>query len=633
MGRRPSRWVAWPAAVWLVVAAAFAQTPDRTAAETVTLRLRDVPLVEVVHALFQMTGQGFVLDGDVLGHADVELVDVRVGDLERALGPMGLSISGVGLLRRVTTGSAVPSLRLLGLGLPISLDSRRPSDVRDLLRLFVDILGEPIVAPQGSLGRICIFGTELPADDMLRATLASARLEFRREDGRIVVWRRAEPDALLLPLTLSERHYGHVPYREGGGASARSAGLQGLLAEELSLKGFMRQGSTWTAMARGGGATYDLRAGYRLFDGTVEFVSGDGVVILREDGKRIDLTLRPAAPGLTIMPEDADQVVDRAWVRRDAGEFDAAEGILRTALEAADGLDRDALRSALSDLHYAWGQSLLSRHVVLDAIRHFESAYEIDTAARPWQAGEDLNEIGFAWTEIGEPERAVAPHRQALEIARTVDVSKEPRAFTCVRTHPRSAWIEPSALDGLANAERARGRLADAKELYLKAIPLWRKVLDPFGESAALTGLGLIEQGLGHHERAIALQREALEKPLDRHPWARAVVLNNLGTAQLALGHVDDARASFGSALKDYQLLRDRGGEGTVLNNLGVLAESRALPEEACASYVQALDASREADDRSGQATTLAHMERLVARNRPDDTALARCRQALAAPR
>ena len=164
------------------------------------------------------------------------------------------------------------------------------------------------------------------------------------------------------------------------------------------------------------------------------------------------------------------------------------------------------------------------------------------------------------------------------------------------------------------------------------AIPVWRKVGDPFGESAALTGLGLVEQELGHYERAIALQREALGKPLDGHPWARAVVLNNLGSAQLALGRADDARASFASALTDYQFLRDRGGEGAVLNNLGVLAESGARLPEACAFYARALEASDDADDRSGRATTLAHVERLLARSRPDDATLARCRQALTAP-
>ena len=625
----PGRFLALAMAVDLVVPAAFGQPPASTA-DTVTLRLRDAPLVDVVYVLFRMTSQGFVVDGDVLGRVDVELVDVSPLAIEQSLEQLGLSISGVGSIRRVATGSESAALRLSGVGDPMSLGVRRPGDLRDFLRLFEDVTGEVIVAPEGSLGRVSIFGDEVATEDMFRAVLASARLDFRREDGRLVVWRRSEPGALSLPVSISERHYGHVPYREGG-AGARPAGLQGLLAEELTLSGVWRRGSTWTAMVNGQGRPYELGIGYPLLDAKVESVAADGVVLLREDRKQIELRLRPAAPGLATMAENAEQAMDRAWVRRDAGEFDAAEGILRTAMEAGDSLDRDALRAALSDLHYAWGQSLLSRHVVLDAIPHFESAYEIDTRARPWQAGEDLNEIGFAWTEIGEPERAVACHQQALEIARTVDVSKEPRTFTCVRTHPRSAWIEPSALDGLANAERVRGHLADSRDLYAKAIPLWRKLDDPFGESAALTGLGLVEQGLGHYERALALQQEALAKPLDRHPWARAVVLNNLGSAQLALGHVDDAHASFASALRDYQFLRDRGGEGTALDNLGVLAESRALPGEACASYVQALEASRQADDRSGQVTTLGHMARLVARSRPDDAGLARCRQVLAA--
>ena len=452
----PGRFLALAIAAELVAPAAFGQ-PSASTEETVTLRFRDVPLVEVVHALFRVTGQGFVLDGDVLGHVDVELVDVSPGEVERALSQVGLALSGAGLLRRVTTGSELPSLHLSGVGDPISLDLRRPGDVRDLLRLFTDILGEPITAPPGPLGRICLFGAQLPSEDMLRATLASARLEFRRAGGRIVVWRRAEPDALLLPVSFSERHYGHVPHRAGAGSAPRPAGLQGVRAADLSFKGSVRQGSTWTAMVSTPTGLYDLRVGYRVFDGTVESVSGDVVRILREDGKRIEVRLSPAPPGISIVPEAAEQVVDRGAVLTDAGEFDAAEGVLRAALEAAEGADRDALSAALSDLHYAWGQARLLRHLVPDAIRHFESAYEIDVRARPWQAGEDQNEIGFAWTDIGEPERAVGPHRQALDIARTVDLSREPRPFTCVRTHParRGSSRPPSMASPTPNGPAA----------------------------------------------------------------------------------------------------------------------------------------------------------------------------------
>ena len=229
---------------------------------------------------------------------------------------------------------------------------------------------------------------------------------------------------------------------------------------------------------------------------------------------------------------------------------------------------------------------------------------------------------------LGEPERAVGPHQQALDLVRAKDFKHTPTAFTCVRTHPRSSAIEPSALDGLANAERARGRLAAARDLYERAAKLWRELGDPFGESATLTGLGLVQQGLGNYRRAVELHKEALQKPLDRHPWARATVLNNLGSAQLALGSLESARVSLDAALADYRMLGDRGGEGSALHNLGALSESRSEWAEACAAYSDSLAAARDADDRRGQAITRARVEGLLARRPRDDGPLARCRGA-----
>jgi tetratricopeptide (TPR) repeat protein len=378
---------------------------------------------------------------------------------------------------------------------------------------------------------------------------------------------------------------------------------------------------------------YPLRDGWRTFDGRVESVGPDGAVVALDDGTRVEWRLKPAAPGIVRLPEDTVEVIDRARAEIDFGAFDESERILRAAQEPGNRADAEALRDALGDLHYSWGQDFLRRRQTLEAIRHFEEAYEIDRAARQWQAGEDLNEIGFAWTELGEPERAVAPHRQALDMVRARDLRKEPVLDMCTRTHPRSSWIEPSALDGLANAERARGRLAVARELYERAAKLWQELGDPFGESAALTGLGLVYHGLGRYERAIELHRQALEKPLEDHPWARAVVLNNLGSAQLALGRLEEARASFDAALADYLALRDRGGESAVLNNVGALAESRGETAEACAAYEQALAAAHEADDRRAEAVTIVRVERLVAQGGTDDAQLTSCRRALVQPR
>ena len=110
----------------------------------------------------------------------------------------------------------------------------------------------------------------------------------------------------------------------------------------------------------------------------------------------------------------------------------------------------------------------------------------------------------------------------------------------------------------------------------------------------------------------------------------RAVILNNLGNAQLGLRQLDAAEASFREALAIYRQLQHRSGEGTVLNNLGACAEARSDRAGACATYGEALQASLDADDRRGQAITRAHIERIVGHGSADDESIRPCRAALA---
>jgi tetratricopeptide (TPR) repeat protein len=364
----------------------------------------------------------------------------------------------------------------------------------------------------------------------------------------------------------------------------------------------------------------------------LESVDGERIVMRREDGTRRELVLPAAPPGMTVRADDAATVVERARARMAWRDFEEGERLLRTALARgpAEG-EAKVLRAGLADLLYARAQSLLDVHETERALRPLEEAYELDAADRPWQAGEDLNEIGFAWTALGEPEKAEPFHRRALEISRTEEARKEPRPFSCIREHPRADWSAAAALNGLANAERVRGRLEEAGRLYEEALAAWEGV-SSFGPSAALTGLGLVRHGQGRYKEALDLHQRALTH-LAEEPVSRAAVLANVGSAQLALGQHDAARGSWDQALALYRERKDRAGEGTVLNNLGALWESAKDRAQACAAYEQALAASRDADDRRGEAITRRHLQRMVDAGGASDATLERCRAALASDR
>lgn len=79
--------------------------------------------------------------------------------------------------------------------------------------------------------------------------------------------------------------------RPGGGSvpttdlSSRPAGAAGIAVDELSVRGIVLSNGTFVAMvsgAAGKGQTYSVRAGSRLFDGTVRAIDARSIVILQQ---------------------------------------------------------------------------------------------------------------------------------------------------------------------------------------------------------------------------------------------------------------------------------------------------------------------------------------------------------------
>jgi hypothetical protein len=71
--------------------------------------------------------------------------------------------------------------------------------------------------------------------------------------------------------------------RGGGPDGARPAGLAGLETAEVTLRGIVRSREGFVAMLQGSDQkTYIVRAGDKLFDGTVRTISQNDMVILQQ---------------------------------------------------------------------------------------------------------------------------------------------------------------------------------------------------------------------------------------------------------------------------------------------------------------------------------------------------------------
>ena len=66
-------------------------------------------------------------------------------------------------------------------------------------------------------------------------------------------------------------------------AESRPTGAAGLLVEELVVRGIVRSQDAYVAMVSGpAGQTFTVRAGSKLFDGTVRTITPEAVVILQQ---------------------------------------------------------------------------------------------------------------------------------------------------------------------------------------------------------------------------------------------------------------------------------------------------------------------------------------------------------------
>jgi hypothetical protein len=272
------------------------------------LRLRDVDLSDVFQVLHHVTGQGFVVDGDVQGRVSVDLAGL---DLERALsllGKAGIRVSPPGVLRRVSRADRDgPSERAAARTAdhpPARLATLRlkRTAVRQVLSLLDEAMGaaEPPAkaeaeagdndgatapsaprvtwAPAGDLGRISIWAREVPTDVLRAVVLESAALAETTEDGRPVV-RPPGSAAVTAPVTTAQPERRLVLHPDG------------LASLELSLAGLAMAPDGWTALAYSpSGALLRYRRGDRLADAVISGVESTDVVIELDEGP-IRLTL------------------------------------------------------------------------------------------------------------------------------------------------------------------------------------------------------------------------------------------------------------------------------------------------------------------------------------------------------
>ena len=239
-----------------------------------SLRLRDVDFPDVFQVLHLVSGQAFVVDGDVSGRVSLDFTRVTLEEALAALEKAGIDASDAAPVRRVAQARAPARTPAAAGGTPRATFALKRAEVRDLLAVMTDM--DPSLAalgPQGFLGRVSLWAKDLPVGDVRTAVLDAAGLSERTEEGRRILERGPGADDPVFPVA--------------GAPPERRLVLrpQDLSVLEFELSGLAAAGDDWVALTYSPtGALNAYRAGDRLADGVIRSVDSTDLVIDTDDG-------------------------------------------------------------------------------------------------------------------------------------------------------------------------------------------------------------------------------------------------------------------------------------------------------------------------------------------------------------
>ncbi len=220
----------------------------------------------------------------------------------------------------------------------------------------------------------------------------------------------------------------------------------------------------------------------------------------------------------------------------------------------------------------------------------------VQRAMTPDRVGRLLGTVGLAYDSLGEVERAIGYHEQALKIDREIGDRRG----------------EGKDLGNLGLAYFSLGEVERAIGFHEQRLVIAREIGDRQGEGQSLGNLGVAYSSLGEVERAIGFheQRLVIAREIgDRQGEGQS--LGNLGVAYSGLGEVERAIGFHEQYLVIAREIGDRRGEGTALGNLGIAYSGLGEVERAIDLLEQALWIGQEIKDPQIVRIFSAQLERL----------------------
>ncbi len=259
------------------------------------------------------------------------------------------------------------------------------------------------------------------------------------------------------------------------------------------------------------------------------------------------------------------------------GEFDRAFEILGSA----------------SQTLLQWGQVRRS----ISVLKPFEQS-EATMKMNPRLRGQMLGTIGLAYANLGQVDKAIEYHQQALVILKEIG----------------DRMGEGTALGSLGSAYHRLGQVDKAIEYCQQALVIARETGDQRGEGNRLGNLGNAYADLGQAEKAIEYYQQALEiQKATGDRLGEGNALGSLGNAYHRLGQVEKAIEHYQQEMVIHKETGNQMGEGQCLGGLGSVYYQLGQVEKAIEHYQQALEIAREISDRASEGHHLQELGRVYA--------------------
>jgi CHAT domain-containing protein/tetratricopeptide (TPR) repeat protein len=399
------------------------------------------------------------------------------------------------------------------------------------------------------------------------------------------------------------------------------------------------------------------------------------VTIVRPDGSSADFNaplLRASSEFVLLEPRATGKYV----IQLHSEEYTGAAAVFAIELTSLDGPSdvdiarRDSLRAMTraaraysSGGDIGWQESLtgyqealkLAEHAGdrnLQARAHLSIANLLYWQLTDWSRSIDAakNAASLYAALADEPMYASAIHLQALGLIEMVN--ELPKPDDSARPSPEIRALLEGALELFREARMIETRLGnryelarvindigighyyvgdwdEAKQYFEQAAAAFRSQQEWGEEFKPMSNIGIIAYDQGQLAAALSAFSRVVELlPPDRLPTLRAGMLDNMASAQRAMGQIDDALASYAEALELHETLAELKGQGRSLSGIGVTYYSAGELELARQYLERALPLRHLANDGRGEVATLRYLGAIHLEQGNVDAAIAAHREA-----